>query len=719
MRQISHVQLQVCGQAQVNHYERPQSQIKILVLGTQNQCKLPSPSIPPLVHNTNRTVQILAPSVNLRSIPIVSNGNNMVQNQQQMVSVGQQQQQQLQQVQQPGCKSFINEMQQSQQQNLNELMIVGGASPQQQQHPTMHMQSPFQPSQHKPVEVLGQVKIASERRLSPLTFDCEDALPSNTEVSSPKFEREQCTVTFARSPVLATIAVSPPSSFSISTRITNKNNSNTIHNTSFTNATLDTLFATSNHLCSIKSADTVDQSDKDEAAGSPTPSSSSARTSNSNSSQSSVATTESLDASGSLAVSSSKPRHQRPAEVAMLQSSQTEKIEETQTVDQNRNNLSKGTEAMVETKNEAAFVSHPISQIIKTLTVGSTPRQAGVLMQPQQQASQFVIHQPAPHYHPLLHSGPAPNVTVNPNGNFQTNPNATIRAAYTPFRAFNSQFHALSSFGRLTGTMATPLPPGVQSPILAAQLQTINQIASAQMQAQVPLLQIQGNNVEQVRKNVLPIYVSTTISPTQSTQRMAPATTTTAAPAVVIVSQSATASKVIVPEDHLSPMSSSTVSPMSASPSPTMTKAICSTESSTPSPQSSTSSMIQAALTPPQPDQNIRVLTPSEIMRTLPSIPIQDAVFMDRICNTVGDQVDGGPQRPQGYNYNQTHAEGAPAMVRRRISNDSFLLFKTCSMIYNMIIGARTLSFLTDSFQFQRVSLCCVFSVACYVYLAL
>lgn len=353
-------------------------------------------------------------------------------------------------------------------------------------------------------------------------------------------------------------------------------------------------------------------------------------------------------------------------------------------------------------------VSHPISQFMKNLTIGAAPRQPGIIL-PQTQFTiqqhqphstpQFLIHQhPPAAYHPLLHSGlsgPAPNVTVNPNGNFQTNPNATIRATYTPFRAFGGPLHTINNFGRLTGpTIQTQLQQqGIQSPILAAQLQTINQIATAQMQSQQQFLHIQGGggSLEHAKKNVMPIFVSTTLhQPINSANVQMMQKASSAKDPLVALKAAAAAS---TNEGHSSPLSSSTASPMSASSSsPSLTKAACSIESSTPSPQSSSSSIIRSMT--PQPDQNIRVLTPSEIMRTLPSIPNQDAIgncgdilshshdSRSRSSDSSGDQVDSGSRfKFQPHPHGTETALIVAATVRKRIPRDSFLLFKTVFLI--------------------------------------
>lgn len=167
-------------------------------------------------------------------------------------------------------------------------------------------------------------------------------------------------------------------------------------------------------------------------------------------------------------------------------------------------------------------------------------------------APQFTVH----HHQYGLHtnsSGPAPNVTVNPNGNFATNSNAMIRPhAYqtTQFRPF------------LTTNQSNPNV--IQSPILAASLQTINKIATNQSKSigQVTIIQTQSN----------------------------------------------------APSDNKSP-----------------NKSLDETGRTTPNTPT-------RALTPQSVvDQQIRVLTPSEIMRTLPSLSTQDATLQQQqqtIINT-------------------------------------------------------------------------------------
>lgn len=76
--------------------------------------------------------------------------------------------------------------------------------------------------------------------------------------------------------------------------------------------------------------------------------------------------------------------------------------------------------------------------------------------------------------------GPAPNVTVNPNGNFNMNTSAILKPGFAhSFRQFG-----LGASSSVMNASHQPTPPSaITSSKLAAQLQTINQIASNQKQA--------------------------------------------------------------------------------------------------------------------------------------------------------------------------------------------------------------------------------------------
>lgn len=732
-QQMTHVQLQVCGQQpqmSVGPQLPPQQNLQQTVTATtstknntfmsttnnNNNNTIPTNNITvPQSHNMQ--MQAVADP---HSLMIVSNnGNNTVHNQQQLMTG------QVAQQQQQGGQGFMLEMQQ--QQNMNEMMMVGGGGGQQQQQPQgQHMQQQqqqqqFHPSQQKPAEVHGQVKNTSEQhRLSPpLTLHNHNdnaLLPSsNTGLASPIPRGEG-------REVLQRQASYSPSRTNINHNINNNNNSNPSNlNITTTTTTLDT----SNHLrSSVKTItlpntntpiisaieDHQQQLVEKEGAAASSPRSSSVRALNSNPSSSSGATihqqyhstgTESTDAAA-VGVFSCFGRNKSATKTQLQEITSVDNSSAAKEGGEVKNEIRLGNDVNI-------VVSQPINQFMKTITVGTTrqqglnvPSQPHLTIQqqppPQHPTSQFVIHQPGPHYHPLLHSGPAPNVTVNPNGNFQTNPNATIRATYTPFRTFGGPFQAINNFGRFAGPIQAQLAQGVQSPILAAQLQTINQMASAQMQAQAPVLHIQGGpggvsgGTEALRKKVMPIFVSTTLHQPLQRARSPPKESNN------IVTMAATGTTNNTADSHMSPMSSCTISPTSPCSSPALAKTLCSTESSTPSPQSTTS---VNSLTP-QPDQNIRVLTPSEIMRTLPSIPNQDALCSggsggggvgaptDR-SNEFGDQVDGpSSSRAQGFKYHaqqQTSAEqggalNSPAMVRERIATT--IRFYSSNLVFSI-----------------------------------
>lgn len=162
---------------------------------------------------------------------------------------------------------------------------------------------------------------------------------------------------------------------------------------------------------------------------------------------------------------------------------------------------------------------------------------------------QFTVHHHQYGLHPNS-SGPAPNVTVNPNGNFATNSNAMIRPhAYqaTQFRPF------------LATTQANQTNV-IQSPILAASLQTINKMATNQSTKSIGKVTIIQTQAPQTPEN--------TQSSLEESDRSTPNTPNT-------------------PTRALTPQSTVV-------------------------------------------DQQIRVLTPSEIMRTLPSLSTQDTTLQQQ-----------------------------------------------------------------------------------------
>lgn len=252
------------------------------------------------------------------------------------------------------------------------------------------------------------------------------------------------------------------------------------------------------------------------------------------------------------------------------------------------------------------IVTKPLSHFMKTVTIG-TPK-SGIFV-PNVIATNLTPQFTLQHQfglHSSNSSGPAPNVTVNPNGNFNTNSNAVLRPGFAhSFRPFNIQPAGLNFnlIGHTNGSTIT-------SPILAAQLQTINQIASSQAQQQ----QQQQQQPQQ--------------QPQQSTQHPQQINIVYNANNVSTVATTA-------PEANLT--LSLQKRPVETSPS---TSAY-----NQPSPVHS------ETLTNSLNDQQIRVLTPSEIMRTLPSIPSQDVgcSFDTTPCNV----INASPSPNNTFNSNQ------------------------------------------------------------------
>lgn len=222
------------------------------------------------------------------------------------------------------------------------------------------------------------------------------------------------------------------------------------------------------------------------------------------------------------------------------------------------------------TKNVNVIVTQPISQhFVKTLSFATS---RGGIFVPNVIATnlspQFTVH----HHQYGIHgaSGPAPNVTVNPNGNFNSNSSAVVRPGTSNhFRLLfqqspNINFNIVGNQNACASASATGTN---QSPILEASLQTLSKVT-------------QGKIISNSKIN--------------TTNRIIPSTVinskTTNAPALVPTQP---ITKLNASSDSCSPLVSSVTSPKSTGE--------------------------QASN-----DQHIRVLTPSEIMRTLPSLPPQD-----------------------------------------------------------------------------------------------
>lgn len=230
-------------------------------------------------------------------------------------------------------------------------------------------------------------------------------------------------------------------------------------------------------------------------------------------------------------------------------------------------------------QNVNVVVSQPVTtHVMKTFTIGTN---RGNIFVPNVIATNISPHFTVHHHQYGLRNGPAPNVTVNPNGNFNTNSSAVIRPGFTHIRPFLPQSPNINF--NIIGNSST-----IQSPILAASLQTINKIAAQQQQ------QAQHPNVQHplVRTGVNKFI---NVGPDGS-QKILLAT-----PVQHLQAQQ----QVMLPLERQ--QTPGTPSPVY---SPQRPQTPCASRSLTPHLQSNMGGN----------DQQIRVLTPSEIMRTLPSL---------------------------------------------------------------------------------------------------
>lgn len=215
-------------------------------------------------------------------------------------------------------------------------------------------------------------------------------------------------------------------------------------------------------------------------------------------------------------------------------------------------------------------IRHPF---VKTFTIGTATKNGifvpNVISTNSVNPSQFNVHHPFG-FHGNA-NGPAPNVTVNPNGAFNTNSSAALRPGLVhPVRTFlhqnaNINFNVITN--QITGSVNSSNAT-THSPLLAAQLQTINKIASNQ--AQKFNLQSSFTSSGGQQPFVSNFVQSSTPSEHNSNDKTTENNQT----------------QKLKNEDEID--------------------------------SSGSSSDVNAN------DQTIRVLTPSEIMRTLPSLPNQD-----------------------------------------------------------------------------------------------
>lgn len=248
---------------------------------------------------------------------------------------------------------------------------------------------------------------------------------------------------------------------------------------------------------------------------------------------------------------------------------------------------SNGSSGIVQTKNLNVIVTQQqlTQHFMKTLSF--TTSRGGIFV-PNVIATnitpQFTVHQYGLHGNP---NGPAPNVTVNPNGNFNTNSNATRPAAPNHFRLLFQQTPNinLNIINNQNVGSSTPTNP---SPILEASL--VNKVVAAQ-----------------------------------------PAPKT-------------------IPTKTLTQNTSMSQKP-NISTAPQHQKSI--EESASESSQTQDASNVNN-------DQHIRVLTPSEIMKTLPSLSSQDNICFNNSSMIVNEK-----------NLNQTDNKSQSSFMQNSDSSGS------------------------------------------------
>lgn len=146
-----------------------------------------------------------------------------------------------------------------------------------------------------------------------------------------------------------------------------------------------------------------------------------------------------------------------------------------------------GTSGVVQAKNLNVIVTQQqIAQhFMKTLSF--TTSRGGIFV-PNVIATnitpQFTVHQYGLHGNP---HGPAPNVTVNPNGNFNTNSNAIRPGAPNHFRLLFQQSPNINL--NIVNNQNTGNSSPNTSPILEASLQTLNKVAAVQPEQKPTIIQ--------------------------------------------------------------------------------------------------------------------------------------------------------------------------------------------------------------------------------------
>lgn len=240
---------------------------------------------------------------------------------------------------------------------------------------------------------------------------------------------------------------------------------------------------------------------------------------------------------------------------------------------------------------------------------------------------QFTVHQYGLHGNP---NGPAPNVTVNPNGNFNSNSNAIRPGAPNHFRLLFQQSPNINL--NIINNQTAGSAPAIPSPILEASLQSITKAATTPKV--IPSKTIIQNAIGQ--KSAMPLV----LQQQKSTEDPSP-------------------------------------EPLLA-PDPTNVNN----------------------------DQHIRVLTPSEIMKTLPSLTSQDNIcFNNSSMNAIDKNPNQTDSKAQNSYTPNSDTSGSVANNSFKNSTNSSPLTITseCNTLSsNFVTTKATMS--SNNAQIQMVS---------------
>lgn len=249
---------------------------------------------------------------------------------------------------------------------------------------------------------------------------------------------------------------------------------------------------------------------------------------------------------------------------------------------------------------------------------------------------QFTVHQYGLHGNP---NGPAPNVTVNPNGNFNTNSNAIRPAAQNHFRLLfqqtpNLNLNLINNQNAALANAAVTNP----SPILEASLQTIQKAATAQPAQKIISTKTIGQSPVSAQKSVAPFVI-------QQQKSM---------------------------EDS----------------------------------QTEACSQAQDAANVNN-DQHIRVLTPSEIMKTLPSLTSQDNICFNNSNMNANDknlnQTDNKPQSSFTQSSDTTSGSVVTNSFKNSTNSSPLTITSECNTLSsNFVTTKATMS--SNNAQIQMVS---------------